>query len=71
VAGGSKTSQRENKSDGDVELGRMRGLVLAVLDKVLPFYGRSGTATVIQTSRGILWWQHGARPWSAREVSMA
>jgi hypothetical protein len=71
VAGGTKTTRRENKSDGDVELGRMRGLVLVVLDKGLPFYGRSGAAMVIQTSQGILWWQHGARPWSAREVSMA
>jgi hypothetical protein len=53
VAGGPKTSWRENKSDGDVELGRMRGLVLAVLGKGLPFYGRSGAATVIQTSRRI------------------
>jgi hypothetical protein len=50
VAGGPKTSWRGNKSDGDVELGRMRGLVSAVLGKGLPFYGRSGAATVIQTS---------------------
>jgi hypothetical protein len=33
VAGWPKSSQRENKSDGDVELERMRGLVLAVLTK--------------------------------------
>jgi hypothetical protein len=66
VAGGPKTSWRGNKRD--VELGRMRGLVSAVLGKGLPFYGRSGAATVIQTSQGIWWWQHGARQWSAREV---
>jgi hypothetical protein len=71
VVGGPKTSRRENKSDGDVELGRMRGLVLAVLEKRLPFYGHSGAATFIQTSRGIWWWQHGARPWSVCEVSVA
>jgi hypothetical protein len=43
----AKTSWRENKSDGDVELGWMRGLISAVLGNGLPFYGRSGAATVI------------------------
>jgi hypothetical protein len=68
VAGWPKTSWRENKSDGDVELGRIRCLVSAVLGKGLPFYGRSGTATVIQTSRGIWCGQNGARQWLACEV---
>jgi hypothetical protein len=43
----AKTSWRENKGDGDVELRRIRGLVSTVLGKGLPFYGRSGAATVI------------------------
>jgi hypothetical protein len=43
----AKTSWRENKSDGDVELGWIRGLASAVLGKGLPFYGRRGAATVI------------------------
>jgi hypothetical protein len=45
--GWPKTSWRETKSDGDVELGRIRGLVSVVLGKGLPFYDRSGAATVI------------------------
>jgi hypothetical protein len=67
----AKTSWRENKSDGDVELRQIRGLVSAVLGKWSSLYSRSGAATVIQTSRCIWWWQHGARQWSAREVSVA
>jgi hypothetical protein len=43
----AKTSWRENKSDGDVELGQIRGLVSAILGKGIPFYGRSRAATVI------------------------
>jgi hypothetical protein len=49
----AKTSWRGNKSDGDVELGRMKCLVLVVLGKGILFYGCSGAATVIQTSRCI------------------
>jgi hypothetical protein len=38
----AKTSWRENKSDGAVELGLIQGLVSVVLGKGLPFNGRSG-----------------------------
>jgi hypothetical protein len=38
----AKTSWRENKSGGDVELGHIRGFVSAVLGKGLPFYVCSG-----------------------------
>jgi hypothetical protein len=42
VAGWPKTSQRENKSDGEVELERVQGLVLAVLTKGFLFMVAAG-----------------------------
>jgi hypothetical protein len=55
VAGWPKTSWRENKSDGDVELGRIRCLVSAVLGKGLPFYGRSGLQRSSKPARYLVW----------------
>jgi hypothetical protein len=50
----AKTSWRENKSGGDVELGRIRGFVSAVLGKGLPFYGCSGCNSHLNQSMNLV-----------------
>jgi hypothetical protein len=74
VAGWPKTSRRENKSGGTVELESRRDLAMATSRKGFPFYSsketqRSSQPTEVGTSRAIRRWPHGARYWSAREIS--
>jgi hypothetical protein len=57
----AKASRRKNKSSGDVELRRFWA-------KGFPFYGRCGLQRSFNHP-GIWCGQHGARQWSAREIS--
>jgi hypothetical protein len=68
----AKTSWRENKSGGDVELGRIRGLVSAFLDKGLPFYGRNGLQQSSKPTGYLVWTTRSltmVSPWGLGGVS--
>jgi hypothetical protein len=74
VAGWQKQARGRTKSDGDVKLERIRGLVLAVSTEGIPLMVAAGLQRSTKTTRGraggaIRWWQHGAQHRSPREAS--
>jgi hypothetical protein len=69
VASWPTTSQRENKEQWWCRARKDVRLGTGCIDKRASSLWSQRAATVIQTTRGIRWWQHGARQWSACEVS--